>query len=139
MKNLFLLTLLMFVFASCTKQNSSETPSDNHIDSIASQLKYSGVFQIGAEGTVMGKANIYLSGSKYQLELDSFSVSNGPDLHVYLAQDIQGIHFIELGKLKSTNGNDVYDIPGLPDFTTYKYALIYCQQYSVLFGSAELK
>ena len=140
MKNLFLISLTAIIFISCTKQNAASTaPADDNVDSATAVLKYSGTFEQGREGTVSGIANIYLKGSKYQLELKDFSVTNGPDLHVYLAQETDGIHFIELGKLKSTNGNEVYDIPGTPDFSTYKYVLIYCQQYSVLFGSSALK
>ena len=87
----------------------------------------------------MGTANMYESVGKYQLELKDFSVTNGPDLHVYLSKEIMPVHFIDLGKLKSTMGNQLYEVPGMPDFTEYKYALIHCQQYNVLFGSSELK
>jgi hypothetical protein len=69
----------------------------------------------------------------------SFSSSNGPDLKVYLSKEIQPINFVNLGSLKSTNGSQLYNIPTGIDFAQYKYALIHCQQYNHLFGSAELK
>jgi hypothetical protein len=49
------------------------------------------------------------------------------------------MNFIDLGRLQSTSGNQVYTIQGNPDFTQYKYALIHCQRYNHLFGSAELR
>jgi len=49
------------------------------------------------------------------------------------------ITFIDLGELKSTKGNQVYSIAGMPDFTDYKYISIHCVAYNHLFGSALLK
>ena len=86
---------------------------------------------------VMGVAKVYSKEGKLSLALENFSTNNGPDLHVYLSKEIQPVNFIDLGKLKSISGNQVYDITGMPDFTQYKYALIHCQQYNHLFGSAQ--
>jgi hypothetical protein len=72
------------------------------------------------------------------LKLTNFSTTNGPDLKVYLSKEIHPLSFIKLGDLKSIGGNQVYDIIGSPDFMQYKYALIHCEQYNHLFGSAEL-
>jgi hypothetical protein len=49
------------------------------------------------------------------------------------------VHFISLGKLKSTNGNQIYAIPGTPDFNEYKYICIHCKEYNHLFGYALLQ
>lgn len=136
--------LLAFSFvavmaAACNKQNATPTGMiDEMIDTTAS-LNYTGMFCCGVEGPVSGTVNVYMKDGKYQLELTDFTVTNGPDLHVYLAKEVEAINFIDLGKLKSTNGNQVYDITGTPDFAMYKYALIYCQQFSVLFGQSELQ
>jgi hypothetical protein len=88
---------------------------------------------------VSGQAKIYLQKDRYYLALENFSASNGPDLKVYLSQKETPDNFIKLGDLKSTNGYQVYDITGMPDFANYKYALIHCEQYNQLFGRAELK
>ena len=93
----------------------------------------------GPYGTVSGNVNIYKDSGNYVLALKDFQTSNGPDLHVYLSQEEQPIHFIDLGKLKSTNGNQVYSIHEGTDFEKYKYALIHCQQYNHLFGSTLLE
>ena len=67
------------------------------------------------------------------------TISNGPDLHVYLSKEAFPVNFIDLGRIKSTSGNQLYTISGMPDFVQYKYALIHCQRYNHLFGSALLK
>ena len=135
--------MLVVAVAGCSKNNATpETRLDEHIpaDSSGSNTaKYAGDFSNGPYGSVTGSAKIYLQQGKYVLALENIAISNGPDLHVYLSKEIQPINFIDLGKLKSTNGNQLYEVKNEPDFTSYKYALIHCQQYNHLFGSAELK
>ena len=139
--------LLGLVFAgsllmACKKENTvttSQTPAMEMVDSSGSELKYSGTFSNGPYGSIMGRVKIYEKDSAYSLVLDSFSVNNGPDLHVYLSKEIQPVNFIDLGKLKSVSGTQVYNIPGVPDFMQFKYALIHCQQFNHLFGNANLQ
>lgn len=105
----------------------------------AAVVKVQGSFMgIGSE-RVSGQAKIYLQKGKYYLALENFSTSNGPDLKVYLSQQAVPNNFIKLGDLKSTNGNQVYDIIEMPDLTKYKYVLIHCERFNHLYGSAELK
>jgi len=142
MGKLFLLLLIasIGIFISCSKNTS--TPSDSVNDPVeTATLKeiYNGDFINGPYGTVEGAVKILSDSTSYQLLLNDFNTSSGPDLHVYLSQEVQPIHFIDLGKLRSVSGNQVYEIPGKPDFTLYKYALIHCQLYNHLFGSSELK
>jgi len=72
------------------------------------------------------------------LRLEDFSSTNGPDLYVYLASDSSASDYVSLGRLKANNGNQNYDIPAGFDLTKYYTVLIWCKQFSVLFGSAEL-
>ena len=91
----------------------------------SSVLKLQGTFTgIGSE-RVTGQAKIYLQKDRYYLALENFTTTNGPDLKVYLSQQAEPNNFIKLGDLKSTNGNQVYDIAGMPDFTKYKYVIIH--------------
>lgn len=139
--------LLGLVFAgsllmACKKENTvatSQTPAMEMVDSSGSELKYSGTLSNGPYGSVMGMVKIYEKDSAYSLVLDSFSVNSGPDLHVYLSKEVQPLNFIDLGKLKSVSGTQVYGISGMPDFTQFKYALIHCQQFDHLFGNANLQ
>ncbi len=86
-----------------------------------------------------GKAKILtLTDGSQILRLEDFRSTNGPDVHLYLSTDKQASDFIDLGKLKANNGNQNYPIPIDTDFNKYKYVLIWCQPFSVLFGSAQL-
>jgi Electron transfer DM13 len=81
---------------------------------------------------------VYLEGGSDVLRLEDLKVTNGPDLYVYLAADKQASDFIDLGRLKANNGNQNYDIPEGTDLSKYDTVLVWCKQFSVLFGSAEL-
>jgi hypothetical protein len=72
------------------------------------------------------------------LRLEDFRSTNGPDLYVYLATDKDATDFVSLGRLKANTGNQNYDIPQGTDLAKYDTVLIWCKQFSVLFGSASL-
>ncbi|HET9056009.1 MAG TPA: DM13 domain-containing protein [Chitinophagaceae bacterium] len=101
----------------------------------------SGNFINGPYGSTRGTARILRDtvSQAHRLYLENFSVNNGPDLKVYLSTDLNASRYIRLGNLRSTNGNQIYDIPGAPDYSDYKYALIWCEAFAHLFGSAELR
>ena len=73
------------------------------------------------------------------LRLEDFRATNGPDLYVYLSTDKGASDFVNLGRLKGNVGNQNYEIPEGTDLSKYDTALIWCQAFSVLFGSAELE
>lgn len=73
------------------------------------------------------------------LRLENFKSTNGPNVHLYLATDKAASNFIDLGRLKANNGNQNYYIPNGTDLAKYSMVLIWCKDFSVLFGSAQLK
>jgi hypothetical protein len=79
-----------------------------------------------------------LSNGSQILRLENFKSTNGPDVHLYLSNNKQANDFIDLGRLKANIGNQNYQIPLDTDYNKYKYVLIWCQPFSVLFGSAQL-
>ncbi|MEO6231547.1 MAG: DM13 domain-containing protein [Ferruginibacter sp.] len=135
---LSIIVLFPIFFCSCKKENNTpNTPVIEIVDTSAT-LKLSGIFSNGPYGSVSGMAKVYLKDGKFTLVLDGVTISNGPDLHVYLSKEISPVNFIDLGKLKSTGGTQVYDIAGSPNFSQYKYALVHCQLFDHLFGSSQL-
>ncbi len=98
-----------------------------------------GVFSGTSSYKVTGSVKFIEANGVKTLRFENFVSSNGPDLKVYLAKDINAVNFISLGVLKSTSGNQNYNVSGMPDISQYRYALIWCQQFGVLFGSAQLK
>ncbi len=137
--------IVMFVFISvwlvaCSKESQlTEVPATDNIDTTNGAIKYNGSFISAPGKSATGTALILLKNGVYSVALKNMSVSGGPDLRVYISKQIQPVDYFDLGKLKSTNGDQVYPVANNVDFTTYKYALIFCKQYNVLFGSAELK
>jgi Electron transfer DM13 len=73
------------------------------------------------------------------LRLENFKSTNGPNVHLYLATDKTASNFIDLGGLKANNGNQNYNIPAGTDLSKYNMVLIWCKDFSVLFGSAQLE
>jgi hypothetical protein len=73
------------------------------------------------------------------LRLEDFRSTNGPDLYVYLSTDKGNSDFVNLGRLKGNVGDQNYKIPEGTDLSKYDTALIWCQAFSVLFGSADLR
>jgi hypothetical protein len=74
------------------------------------------------------------------LRLENFRSTNGPDLYVYLSKDARGINdgYVELARLKGNIGNQNYHIPDDVNLGEYSNVLIWCKQFSVLFGYADL-
>ena len=95
-----------------------------------------GTFTAGAHATE-GTARVTTFNDWTQtLSLENFKTDNGPDLFVYLATDKRASDFVNLGKLKSTNGDQSYDIPEGTDPNKYTHVLIWCKSFGVLFGSS---
>jgi hypothetical protein len=138
-KNIVYISFLLLAFTACTKNNETATTPLNEMLPADTAALAMGVFMNGPYGTVTGNAAVKAVNGVYTLSLENVKISNGPDLHVYLSKEVQPVNFIDLGKLKSTAGNQLYPINGTPDFSAYQYALIHCQQYNHLFGSAALK
>lgn len=132
------LFIILFVL-SCQNETLTPTkPLDDMIHADA-MLTYSGSFTKGPYGTVTGMAEVFENeDGTLDLKLAEFGTTNGPDLYVYLSKEAMPINFISPGKLKSTSGNQVYPIPGVPDFDEYRYISIHCKAYNHLFGYAFL-
>jgi hypothetical protein len=97
-----------------------------------------------------GRATIYKApDGKQYLRLSDFSTSNGPDVHVLLAQSadpsltqdiVKGqLDSVELGALKGNQGDQNYDLPPSVDLQKYNAAVIYCERFHAVFGVAKLE
>jgi len=132
--------ILVVIISSCVKENTPKSPVNNPVDTTMAMNRFNGTFGNGPYGMVTGSAKIYLqNNNQLILTLENFTSSNGPDLHVYISKEVQPVNYIDLGRLQSVSGNQQYLLTGNINFSEYRYALIHCQQYNHLFGSAELK
>jgi hypothetical protein len=105
---------------------------------------------ISHEHTTTGTVRIIQQpdGARF-LTLENLDTSNGPDVHVWLsaAHVVEGTdgwftagsaeHY-DLGLIKGNQGNQVYEIPAGVDLSKYPSVDLWCVQFSVSFGAAEL-
>ena len=104
-----------------------------------------GMFVSGAHAT-SGTATIYkLDDGSRIVRLTNFTTSNGPKVHVILADhtiagnDVEDAKSIDLGDLKGNTGNQNYKIPADANLADVKSVAIYCERFHVNFGAATLK
>lgn len=112
------------------------------------QPLYTGLLAGRAHPT-SGRASVYQApDGKRGLRLTDFMTSNGPDVHVVLAQSVDEslkqdfvkgqLNTVELGPLKANQGNQNYDLPASTDLSKYDVVVIYCERFNVVFGIAKL-
>lgn len=85
-------------------------------------------------------------GAKFIVFSDDFKAKKGPDLKVFLSPqtiaDVSGKTAINgslnLGELATFKGGQEYKIPSDVDLSIYKSVLVHCEEYSVLWGGANL-
>ena len=139
LKILIILLGLAFIISSCKKEELAPTTVLNEMPDSVSVIEYKGDFVPGSYGQVTGQAGVNSKDGAYEVMLSNFTVNNGPALHVYLSKEAMPVNFIDLGALKSINGNQVYAVTGKPDFMEYKYVSIHCVAFNHLFAYALLK
>ena len=132
------LLFILGIMIGCGPENATPTaPINDSFDETKATLLREGTWMGSGSYQVTGEAKIYNDNGKKVLLLTNFSSSNGPDLRVYLSTTVDATSFVNLGKLKSTGGKQVYEIPAQTDIDNFKFALIWCQQFSALFGKSE--
>jgi aquaporin Z len=138
---------LLFVKTSVNEELPTEVAAQTEMAGarVESGVLLSGQFRSLAHETV-GTAAVHELGGRRILRLTGFSTSNGPDVRVYLVaaadapdnETVTKAGFVELGKLKGTQGDQNYDIPAGLDLEKYRAVTIWCRRFSVNFGTAPL-
>lgn len=116
----------------------------------AASLSERGAFQVADQGyNAKGRAEIIkLKDGGLGLKLSSdFKVRSGPDLRVWLsaasnpgsARSVKRAKHLELGRLRSSNGEQIYRIPKGASISDLSSVVIWCKAFGVNFGSAKLK
>lgn len=105
---------------------------------------------IDHEHPTSGTASIILQpdGSRL-LAIEGLQTTNGPDVHVWLsaADVVEGVdgwytagsaERVDLGPIKGNQGNQVYPIPDDIDLDRFPAVDLWCVQFGVSFGAAQL-
>ena len=105
---------------------------------------------ISHEHETTGTTSIYrLPDGSHQLTLENLATSNGPDVHVWLSAGpviegrdgwfTAGDHdHLDIAPIKGNRGNQVYDLPAGTDPSQWSAVVLWCEDFSVSFGAAEL-
>lgn len=121
-----------------------QSPTDSaspDAEAPAAEVLKSGSFQNGAH-EVSGEATVLQVDSERSVHLENFKSVNGPELHLYLVKNTQGeakLGYLDLGLLKSTQGNQNYALSADIDLSEYHSLSVWCQPFGVNFGFASLK
>jgi hypothetical protein len=136
-KNVCALFALM-LFMACTEEGPEITGNDPK-DEMAVTLGMGEFIDLNAGHHLSGTVLI-LADDKNQktLRFEDLSVVNGPDVNVYLSKTPMYKDVIDLGDLKATKGSVNYALDPSINTSEHKYVLIWCVEYAVLFGYAEI-
>lgn len=131
----FIILLTVFLAISCEEEGLyTKKKEDKNLES--SILLKKGTFVVTPNEPLSGGVEIRQENNNRYVNLTSFSAS-GPDLKVYLSKSSSPDNFVNLGSL--VKDKFVYQIPENINIDEYPFVIIYCQQYSVIFGYANLK
>ena len=140
MKKIAVLVLFALLFSNCSGNDEMETIVQQ-MEMEADNTMNGSVFVMGdfvdRAHPTSGKAAV--NSDKTVLTFTNFKTDNGPKLLVYLSTDVNSTEFVNLGDLKGISGDFTYTIPANTDFAKYKIVNIWCVDFSVSFGTAELK
>lgn len=130
-----LCVLLMFLMNSCMKN----TPKNAESILPTGTILATGNFTSNAHPT-SGTVKVIqdVSGKKH-LVFENFKSDNGPDLDVWLSPGTSGSSYQSLGDLKAVNGKFSYELDNSINYTANNRVLIWCVDFSVLFGHAVLQ
>ncbi len=132
---LFCMILLGFACKKSEITTSNEPPI---VVSATDKVLFTGSFTNGAH-TVTGAVKlIQAADTKKYLVFDNLKTDAGPDLHIYLAEDKTAKVYTDITSTV-VNGNSKLEVPATANTTTQKTVLVWCKQYSVLFGSAVMQ
>jgi hypothetical protein len=88
-----------------------------------------------------GTIRILRVGDARVLRFENVDIAGAPDVYAYLSDRTDGApgRFIDLGRLKATNGSFNYSIPDGTDLSTVRSVVLWCRQFSVTITYATLR
>jgi len=134
MKKVSFVLMLLSVMIACSSDDDDMGNEMNSGGNIKEAAK--GFFVSDAHPT-MGTAIV--NEAVTNLSLTNFKTDAGPKLLLYLSTEVDSKEYVDLGELKGLEGNYNYAIPAGTDIEKYKYVVVWCIDFSVSFGHAELK
>jgi hypothetical protein len=116
--------------------------SDSATSSAAAETVRQGeLVRINAVDYGSGVVRLVKIGEDRVLRFENVEIAGAPDMYVYLSDRIDGQPgtFVDLGKLKATNGSFNYPIPPTVDSASIKSLVVWCRQFSTTVTFAVLR
>lgn len=141
---LLLSSALIVVFVlSCKKKEDDPEPAQQVTQTVteSSQTLKTGVFT-GYDHNLAGKASIVKDGGNHILRLTEYNMTSGPDVDLLLSKSASysAANVVKISDLNGsyTNSDINFTLPSSLDWAQYPYVIVWCQQFSVNFGTANL-
>lgn len=117
-------------------------PEAKQTESKAMEKSQTQIVSVQVMGTTghpaSGTARIIEVDGKRYVRYENFKTINGPDLYIYLAKDLDAKEYVNLGTLRATEGNVNYEIPNGVNLSEYKYVMVWCKIFGILFNYADI-
>lgn len=126
---------VLFLISSCAKDTAENTAETLPTGTVLA----SGNFISSAHPSSGTVKVIRDAAGKKHLVFENFRSDNGPDLDIWLSPGTTGTPYQSLGDLKSLSGKFSYELDDSIDYTVNSHVLIWCVDFSVLFGYAVLR
>jgi hypothetical protein len=130
------LSVLIFVLLSCSKSN---TPANTNEMLPSGTVLAMGSFNSNVHTTSGTVKLIREVSNKIYLLFENFKTDNGPDLRVWVSPSTTGTPYQEIGLLKAVSGNFSYELNATINYTANNRVLVWCKDFSILFGHAVLQ
>lgn len=85
-----------------------------------------------------GQVRVFSGEEGDVVRFENYQGTNGPDLMVYLATDLEATEFVNLGRAKGNQGDINYEVPEGVHIDDYQYVLTWCRAFGVLFDYAAI-
>lgn len=137
MKKIFFFALLSFLFfiSSCDKN----TPENAGETLPTGTVLATGNFASNGHPTSGTVKVVQDATGKKHLVFENFRSDDGPDLDIWLSPSESGNPYQSLGDLKKLSGSFSYELDNSINYTVNNRVLIWCVDFSVLFGHAVLQ
>ena len=135
MKSIVFIICFALSITSCKK-----SALENTNESLPNGTTISSGSFISNSKTTSGTAKIITDATGKQfLVIENLQTDNGPDLRVWLSPNINASPYQEVGLLKAISGNFFYELNSNINHVINNRVLIWCKDFSVLFGHAVLQ
>lgn len=143
MKKIWLLGLLgLLMLAACKKEKQKTVTTNDEAPAVSDTLRTGNFIDQGAGHSVSGKGLLFKdANNNIILRLENFNMTAGPNVDLFLSKtNTYNAQVIKIKDLTTGFSNSSFntDVDDTIDFSQYHYVILWCVDYSVQFGYADL-